>query len=86
MSYDDCVLIAIKANGPSKVHTAWDFGSFFLFSMSPLDWPKGESYDTGTTFTAVDKKTGNSFDYDLTSDLDAFLNARLIFDQNKKEE
>lgn len=86
MSYDECVLTAIKTNGPSKVHTAWDFGKFFLFSMAPLTWQKGEPYDTGTIFTAVDKRTGRVYDYDITSDLDSFLNAEVVFDQNKKEE
>lgn len=85
MTYDECVLASIKANGPSKVHTAWDFGSFYLFSMAPLDWPKGETYDTGTIFTAVDKKTGRASEYDITSDLDSFLKAKVIYDQNGRK-
>lgn len=62
----------------SKIHTAWDFGSFYLFSIAPTYIRSSDLYDTGTIFTAVDKRTGRVYDYDITSDLDAFERATVI--------
>lgn len=73
-----CEKAILKEGVPTRVHTAWDFGDFFLFSLAPMDVKEGERYDTGTVFTAVDKKTGQLFEYDITSDLDAFDNAVVL--------
>lgn len=62
----------------SIVHTAWDFGSFYLFSIAPAYIRPSDQYDTGTIFTAVDKRTGRVYDYDITSDLDAFEKAAVV--------
>lgn len=73
-----CEKALLNEGVPSKVHTAWDFGDFFLFSLAPMDVKENEQYDTGTVFTAVDKKSGRLFEYDITSDLDAFENAVVL--------
>lgn len=73
-----CEKVILNEGIPSKVHTAWDFGNFFLFSLAPMDVKEAERYDTGTVFTAVDKSSGRLFEYDITSDLDAFENAIVL--------
>lgn len=73
-----CELALNTETSPSNIHTAWDFGTFFLFSLSPLYVTEGEQYDTGTVFTAVDKQSGRVYDYDITSDLDAFDEAVVL--------
>lgn len=75
-----CKLALATESTPSNVHTAWDFGSFFLFSLAPLYVKEGERYDTGTVFTAVDKASGKVYDYDITSDLDAFEKAAVLIE------
>lgn len=71
--------LALKEEGiPSTIYTAWDFGDFFLFSLAPYKTPSNIRYETGTVFTAVDKSTGRVYDYDLTSDLELFLNATVL--------
>lgn len=37
-----------------------------------------EEYLTGAVLNAIDKKTGRTFLYDLTSDIDAYYNATSI--------
>lgn len=62
-----------------KIHTAWDFGSFWVFSIAPFYTNDNEKYETGTVFTAIDKKSGRVFDYDIVSDLDAYFNATVLY-------
>lgn len=62
-----------------KIHTAWDFGSFWVFSIAPFYISENESYDTGTVFTAVNKQSGRVFEYDITYDPDAYFNATVLY-------
>ncbi len=78
ITYIDAADAAIKANDGQIIHTAWDFGSFYLFSTAPRSIPRSQKYETGTIFTAVDKKTGRVYDYDITEDVDAYLNATVL--------
>lgn len=74
-----CSKAVSKYGSVFKVHTAWDFDSFYLFSIAPFYISEDETYDTGTVFTAVDKWNGRVFDYDIISDLDAYFNAKVIY-------
>lgn len=67
-----------KADGNPVIHTAWDFGKFYLFSTAPKGISKNQRYATGTIFTAVDKETGRVYNYDITEDVDAYLNATVL--------
>lgn len=62
----------------SRVIACLDYGYFYVFSLIPADIPSGETYYTGTVMDAVDKKTGKVFKYDLTSDIDAYENAKNV--------
>ena len=55
-----------------------DFGSFYVYFFKPLDMKDDEANLSGTFFDAIDKKSGRHFMYDLTSDYDAFENAKKI--------
>lgn len=80
MTYQEACEKAIKSYGPEYlIHTAWDFESFYLFSIAPFYIKDEESYDTGTVFTAVDKETGRVFDYDITNDLNSYFNAKILY-------
>lgn len=59
----------------SRVNACLDYGNFYVFSLTPVDIPTGETYYTGTVMDAVDKKTKKVFKYDLTSDIDAYEKA-----------
>lgn len=68
----------------SKIKPAYDvggcldFGKFYVFCLIPFYNIGDETYDSGTVFDAVDKRTGKIFEYDLTSDPDAYNNAKEI--------
>lgn len=66
-----------KDNPASIVKSCLDFGSFFAFSLAPITIGD-KVYYTGTTMDAVDKKTGMIFEYDITSDIDAYENAKEV--------
>lgn len=55
-----------------------DYGNFYIFSLAPMDVTVDGTYYTGTQFDAVDKKTGRTFVYDITSDLDAYERAKPV--------
>lgn len=62
----------------SRVNACLDYGNFYVFSLIPADIPTGETYYTGTIFDAVDKRTGKVFKYDITSNIDAYENAKNV--------
>lgn len=70
--------IAKQQYGPSKLLACLEFDSFYLFSFAPLLMDTTDGYCTGTIFDAVDKESGKMFEYDITSDLDAFERAKPI--------
>ena len=55
-----------------------DFGSFYVYFFKPLDMKDDGTNLSGTFFDAIDKKSGRHFMYDLTSDYDAFENAKKV--------
>lgn len=55
-----------------------DFGDFYLFSTAPMAVKNDDMYMSGTVFDAVSKTNGKCFLYDITSDLDAYENAKPI--------
>lgn len=78
LSYTEAAQKAMTTDGLPLIRTAWDFGSFYVFSTAPSGIPKDQTYTTGTIFTAVEKYTGRVFQYDITSDLDAYDNAIIV--------
>lgn len=54
-----------------------DFGDFYIFFMVPI-WKDTDDYVTGTIFEAIRKENGEIFEYDITSDADAYFNAKEI--------
>lgn len=77
VTYTEAVDIA-RDDSDESLHTAWDFGRFYLFAFAPPGFPPGEPCSIGTMFTAVDKSSGRKYLYDITSDLDAYENAKVI--------
>ena len=63
-----------------EIDSGLDFGNFFVFFLVPFyaKAKKGQTYESGTIFPAIDKKTGKIFKYDITSDPVAFQNAKKI--------
>lgn len=55
-----------------------EFENFYAFFLVPKDIPKNEPYEAGPYMTAIDKKTGEIFDYDIRTDPDAYLDAKEI--------
>ena len=78
ISYSQAAEKAKTADGNPVIHTAWDFGKFYLFSTAPKGVSKTDRYETGTIFTAVDKASGRVYDYDITEDVNAYLNATVL--------
>lgn len=69
----------MKRKHPLSVITGcFEFDSFYLFFMTPLELFGKNDYHTGTTFPAVDKRDGKIFEYDITSDVDAYENAKEV--------
>lgn len=68
----------LKRHKLSNISSCLDFGNFWLFSLVPFYAKKDDSYPSGRTFPAIDKKTGKEFSYDITSDLKAFNRAKEV--------
>lgn len=75
MTLKEAVRIIRKKHPLLTVRACTDYGAFFVFTLSPLYIKKTDDYVTGRVFPAVDKKTGEVFQYDITSDFNAFENA-----------
>lgn len=76
ISYFDALKIAKEEDQQQQVIDAWDVGDYWVFSLAPSDFPVGETYHTGTIFTAVRKKDGQLGLYDITVNPEEFLNAK----------
>lgn len=63
-----------------KVDRVLDFGDFYLFFIIPfyVKEKEGERYNVGTHFPRVNKRTGKYDMYDITDDVDAYLNAKEV--------
>lgn len=78
IDYNAAEEIVLNVCEDQKIIDAWEMDDKFLFSMAPNDFPSGELYMVGTIFTAISKEDGSIFDYDITEDPDAFLEAEKI--------
>lgn len=78
MTAEEAYKIATKNTPFIRVRGCLDYGSFFAFTLAPLYIDESEDYISGTTMTAVDKKTKRVFEYDITSDVSAYERAREI--------
>lgn len=76
MTAKEAYQILIKNKKGFEGIVAFDMGNFYLIPLVP----KGtrETYYTGRIFDAVDKNTGRIFEYDITKDVDKYLNAKKI--------
>lgn len=61
-----------------KLRSCLDFGTFFVFSITPMYVKDDDTYYSGTEFDAIDKRTGRHFFYDITSDFAAYQKAKEI--------
>lgn len=78
MTAKEAYQILSKEYPAEAVRVCLDFGNFFLFSLVPFYIDSRETYYAGTIMDAVDKETGRIYKYDITDDVDAYLNARSI--------
>lgn len=60
-----------------KLIACLQFKGFYVFSIEPITKGSG-TYATGRIFPAVDMKTGRVFNYDITSDIDAYEAAEQV--------
>lgn len=59
-----------------KISQMLEFPEFYLCMMVPKKATK--PIETGRVFDAIRKKNGEWFDYDITSDPDAYFKAKVI--------
>lgn len=78
MTVEKAVEIVQNKNPLLIVRSCLDFGSFYVFALAPIYISKSDEYVTGTVFPAVDKKSGKIFEYDITSNLDAYERSKVI--------
>lgn len=70
--------ILLKGRPLTTIAGCLDYGDFYVFSFLPLDVKSGEGYYTGPIMEAIDKKTKKKFFYNITEDVDAYLNAKRV--------
>lgn len=81
MTANEAFELLVKTNYKTKLmrcRSCLDFGTFYLFCVAPMDVVDSDDYLTGTIFECVDKRTGRMFEYDITSDIDAYDSAKKI--------
>lgn len=78
MTATEAYKILSKEHPLMRVRSCLDFGAFYGFFLAPMNVEDDEDYAVGTCMEAVDKKTGNMFIYDITSDLDAYDRAKVV--------
>lgn len=61
-----------------RIRSCLDFGSFFAFCLAPINVKDTDEYMIGTCMDAVDKKTGRTFIYDITTDYQAYEKAKEV--------
>lgn len=62
----------------SRVHSCLEFDNFFAFSIAPFYISDKEQYLTGPFFTAVDKRTGKIYPYNILDNPEAYEKAKSI--------
>ena len=75
MKLEEAVKIISKENPLAIIRSCLEYDNFYLFALAPIYISQDEDYVTGTIFPAVNKNTGVIFQYDITSDLEAYENA-----------
>lgn len=78
MTPEEAYVKLTNGNLLMKVRSCLDFGTFYAFSLAPLNVKDDDDYCSGTVFDAVDKETGRVFTYDITDSPDAFFNAERL--------
>lgn len=78
MTPDEVKKALLDAMPDFYIRAGLDFGSFYAFSLVPKEIPKDAIYESGPYLTAIDKKTGKVYDYDIRTDPDAYLEAKEI--------
>lgn len=78
MTFEEASKIILRKHPLSKINGCLDFGNFFVFFLIPFYGKENQSYETGTIFPAIDKKTKKEFKYDLTSDPGAYFKAKKL--------
>lgn len=78
MNAKDAYNILSKEYPMHKVRSCLDYGKFYVFGIVPLDVDDDKRYFSGTIMPAVDNKNGTIFEYDITSDMDAYHRAKSI--------
>lgn len=90
MTAEEAFKILSKEYPLLKVRSCLDFGTFFAFCLAPLEVKDTDRYCTGTCRESVDKRTGKVFIYDITSNIDAYeqakeVNVKTIFDKSIRD-
>lgn len=70
--------ILSKEKPVSKVAGCLDFGDFYVFALVPFYEPNDETFIIGTVMDSVDKNSGQIGLYDITSDINAYENAKVV--------
>lgn len=78
MTAKDAYTILSKKLPLMKIRSCLDFGTFYAFSLAPIYVEDADNYVTGTVMQAIDKETGELFDYDITSDYEAYIQSKEI--------
>ncbi len=78
MTPEEAYGILTKGSSLKRLGGCLDFGNFYVFCIVRWFEDPKDNYLSGTVFDAVDKKTGKIFEYDITSDPDAYFNAKEI--------
>lgn len=77
ISLKDAKEIIFKKYEGFSLNRCLDYGEFFVFFLIPSERKKG-TYQVGTIFPAVRKKDGKFFQYDITSNPEAYMKAKRI--------
>lgn len=78
MSPQEAYNVIIKKYPGNKVRDCFDFETFYLFNLVPINIPDNQTYLVGKIFDVVDKKTGKISKYDITSDINAYERAKRV--------
>lgn len=76
ISSKDAKLIIEDLKPDEKISQMLEFPEFYVCMMVPKE--STNQVETGRIFDAIRKKNGEWFDYDITSDPDAYFKAKVI--------
>ena len=78
MDANEAYYLLLKKYPTMFAATALDMGSFFGFKLRPIYTSPNSKILSGPFISAVDKKTGNIYDYNMCTDPDLYLDAEEI--------